>query len=493
MVFLEKKNENQAKKRSRKKVKRKRKVLKKIVKKKEAPQKSSNAGTWIVIALIVVAVAIYLMLTIPKEELVQEGDLLIAEVNKEKIYLSQINTDFERIPQMVRGQLTKEDVLNQTIGRILILSYGAEQDITVADEEVEAMFNDIKLMYDFDDDQLDQILSFQNITKDEYLDIIREEVLLNKILNLSVIETVEVTDEDALGYYEDNALVFNAAEGQIRGKRIIVETEEEAAEVIRRLDLGGDFADLASEVSIGPFADKGGEMGFFNELAVYPEVAEAAFELEVDEYTAPIETQFGYHIILRESDDVPFEMVEEDIRNKLLVERGRIKFQEFMDELRINAEIIYHNNIPEETGDAIEDLVPSVGIQTEEPEMEIEVMEPEIVVPEPTEPAPQEMPDDLVEEEIVVEEEVIEAPLGDDLASCLTNAGFVLYGADWSAEIQRLQEALGDDFANLDYKNCDENRNYCRDAGVIRYGTFVFEGEKYYSYDLADLAALAGC
>lgn len=85
---------------------------------------------------------------------------------------------------------------------------------------------------------------------------------------------------------------------EFNASHILVETEEEAEALIAELGEGADFAELAQERSIGPSGPNGGELGWFTAGMMVPTFEEAVFALSVGEVSAPVETQFGWHVIL---------------------------------------------------------------------------------------------------------------------------------------------------------------------------------------------------
>jgi len=96
---------------------------------------------------------------------------------------------------------------------------------------------------------------------------------------------------------------------EVEASHILVETEEEALEIIDELDDGADFAELAKEYSIDPgTAEDGGDVGFFSLGQLVGEFTEAAYSMEIDEVSEPVESDYGYHIIKvtdrRDVDDV---------------------------------------------------------------------------------------------------------------------------------------------------------------------------------------------
>jgi peptidyl-prolyl cis-trans isomerase C len=96
---------------------------------------------------------------------------------------------------------------------------------------------------------------------------------------------------DAVHGSTDPALEYNAS-------HILVDSEAEAEAIIDQLAEGADFAELAAELSIGPSGPNGGQLGWFGAGRMVPEFEDATMDLEVGEVSAPVQTQFGWHVIL---------------------------------------------------------------------------------------------------------------------------------------------------------------------------------------------------
>lgn len=121
--------------------------------------------------------------------------------------------------------------------------------------------------------------------------------------------------------YEQLKQSEDFAKEEIHARHILVNSEEEARQVIGELRGGADFAALAQEKSIGPSASSGGDLGFFTRDQMVPEFAEAAFALEVGQFSEnPVQTQFGWHVITvvdRRTSEPTFAETEPQLRQEL--------------------------------------------------------------------------------------------------------------------------------------------------------------------------------
>jgi len=104
------------------------------------------------------------------------------------------------------------------------------------------------------------------------------------------------TDDDVRAAYEARyqdgfgGVEYNAS-------HILVESKDEALDIKDQLDAGADFSDMAKEKSTGPSGPGGGSLGWFGEGRMVPEFEEAVKALEPGQISAPVATQFGWHLI----------------------------------------------------------------------------------------------------------------------------------------------------------------------------------------------------
>ncbi|HSM25162.1 MAG TPA: peptidylprolyl isomerase [Anaerolineaceae bacterium] len=117
------------------------------------------------------------------------------------------------------------------------------------------------------------------LNEEDIYDLYRTQIISQKVYDLMTADTPTIED-------------------QLWARHILVATEEEAQEVLNRLENGEDWAEIAAEVSTDDSnKDRGGDLGWFGRNRMVAEFETAAFELEVGEISAPVETTFGFHII----------------------------------------------------------------------------------------------------------------------------------------------------------------------------------------------------
>lgn len=109
---------------------------------------------------------------------------------------------------------------------------------------------------------------------------------------------------------QDAAQEYNAS-------HILVETEEAATAIKAEIEAGADFADTARERSTGPSGPNGGQLGWFGTGAMVPSFEAAVIALEVGEVSAPVQTQFGWHVIILNETRVQERPTLEEIRAEL--------------------------------------------------------------------------------------------------------------------------------------------------------------------------------
>jgi parvulin-like peptidyl-prolyl isomerase len=273
------------------------------------------------------AFAVLLLLLVGCGDASPGGDAA-ATVDGEPIPRSQLE-------EAVRGLTTdapeddREAAVAETQRQVLTLLIQARIIENLADaEDIEIDEADVEERYETDVEQaggeeaFEGMLAMQSFTLELYRD-----VLVPTQLRVDVMRQRLAGEEPP---YEARTV-----------RHILVETEDEATEILDELEGGADFAELAEERSIDTGSGaQGGELGEFGRGQMVPEFEEAVFTAEIGEVVGPVETQFGFHVIeVIERAEPDLEEVEEEIRVELAQARQGEVVQEWLTERRQEADI----------------------------------------------------------------------------------------------------------------------------------------------------------
>ena len=168
-----------------------------------------------------------------------------------------------------------------------------------------------------------------------------------------------VSKEKLQKYYNDNKAQFSEPK-KLQARHILIMVDEKASKedkekakakaeaLVKELDAAKDkkakFIELAKSKSEGPSGKSGGDLGWFELGRMVPEFSAAADKLEVGAYTtAPVKTQFGYHLIMldgkKEAAVKPFEVVEAQMRQQISGKEFADTMKAKTEELRKSAKI----------------------------------------------------------------------------------------------------------------------------------------------------------
>lgn len=232
----------------------------------------------------------------------------------------------------------KSDVLETLIITQIIAEEAAKNNIEIDEEEFQQIFeeNHLKLMEE--NEEYRKTIEDNNIDE-EFIKSQMKKDWLGYQYKVFYLDNLEITDETARTFYDENGDMFHVEE--IKARHILVDEEEEARDLIKRIEDGEDFAELAKAHSTEPGAEEsGGDLGYFGQdVNFVPEFKEAAFALEVGEVSEPVKTEFGYHVILVEDkieEHKDFEEVKEGIKYSL----RESDYQNHISEIYEKADIV---------------------------------------------------------------------------------------------------------------------------------------------------------
>jgi len=209
-------------------------------------------------------------------------------------------------------------------------------DVTVTDAQIATKVDEVKKQY-FAGDQAKFVkgLADQGYTVEALRDDIRSQLVTEGIY-AKVTKDVKVSDGELKSYYDENKTNYSVAESR-DVRHILVKTKAQADKLQSQLAGGADFAVLAKQSSLDPGSkNQGGKLTITRGQTVAP-FDKAAFSLKTNELSAPVKTQFGYHLIeplaaVKAGSVTPFAQVKAQIRSQLESERKDKAVNEWVTE-----------------------------------------------------------------------------------------------------------------------------------------------------------------
>lgn len=226
-------------------------------------------------------------------------------------------------------------ILSQLIRSSLLEQGAVGLDVTVTDADVDARLQEIIDSPQFGGQEaFDAFIAERGLSQEDVNTQIRDLVYQEKVQE-ALTADIEIPQDRIDAAFAEQA----AGGGNPRARHILVGTEEEAQDVLSRLEAGEDFGDLAAEVSTDPSAQENrGELGEIAPGQTVPEFEEALTAAAEGEVVGPVQTQFGFHVIERLAAPTQ-EEAEEQIREQLRSEEEAGVVEEWLLEQNAAAEV----------------------------------------------------------------------------------------------------------------------------------------------------------
>ena len=252
-------------------------------------------------------------------------DRIIAIVNDDVITLGDLNklvidrareleATYNFSPKEAREKAESErrNLLQQMIDQLILVYEARRQGITVTEPEIQEYLNAIKSQAGISsDEEFVKELRKQGYTLREYRDEVRKRIMADKLLTQELAGKTEVSDEEVERFYQEHKdQIKSASEEKIHLRHIFIKlpfsdeerrkAHERAVEAYKKLNSGEKFESVAQsysdskQIKLGSF--KAQELQMLN-----PDIYSAALKLKPGEYSKPIESPTGYHIIRLDS------------------------------------------------------------------------------------------------------------------------------------------------------------------------------------------------
>jgi peptidyl-prolyl cis-trans isomerase SurA len=232
--------------------------------------------------------------------------------------------------------------------------------IDVTEAQIDSAIEDVKKRNNLSDEALAKALASEGLDVKSYRDRLRRDFENHLLIVSKVQSRVKVSDDDVTGYYQSHPQEF-AGDEQVKLRLILLSVpagarpEDEARAkasgevVLARLAAGEDFSDLAKQVSQGPGAASGGDLGWVKKGTMPIDLERVAFLLTPGQNSGLIRAKTGWIILhadeRRTANAPPLDEVKERIREKLVNQQAETYHKQFIEELKRGA--IIELKIPE--------------------------------------------------------------------------------------------------------------------------------------------------
>jgi peptidyl-prolyl cis-trans isomerase C len=280
--------------------------------------------------------------------------------------IQKMAQQYQKLPPALRQTLEKQmrqQALQQLIAMLLLEQKAKEANIVVTDDELNQQISRITSAQNppMTIEQLKSVIEQQGYTFDRWKNEIRKQLTQLKLFKSQSFDNVQISEEDAKKYYDENPKEFETKE-QIRASHILIKPEiaegsteatpeakakakAKVEDLLKQIKDGADFAELAKANSDCPSSAGGGDLNFFGKGQMVPPFEKAAFALETGKVSDIVETRHGYHIIKvtdrKQASTTSFEQAKAGLIQRLKQKKQAGLINEYIDSLKAEANIVY--------------------------------------------------------------------------------------------------------------------------------------------------------
>ena len=289
-------------------------------------------------------------------------DRILVVVNDEIITEQDLRAAAEPLIAQYRATLTgaaleekvieiRQKVLDGLIDDRLVSSQAKKEKIQVDEKEVDEMMADVRKKFP-SQEVFETVLRQQGVSVAKLRERFRDQILGRRTIDLKVRSEITISPGEVRDYYDTHPDEFRAPE-KARVRQILVRVgeghrpSEEAEALVRSIldevQKGRSMEDLARRYSEAAEGPDGGDLGWVEKGQFVEHIDQEIFGLQINQVTAPIQTQLGYHLFRLEARKPPeirsFDQVRPRIESVLYRKKTAERLTLWLKELRTNAYI----------------------------------------------------------------------------------------------------------------------------------------------------------
>lgn len=247
----------------------------------------------------------------------------------------------------------KTDIVREYIVSVVTSDWARANSLIVHRKDLEKKINSIRANYP-DDLAFRRALAAQGISFDIWREKVRNSLLQRIVILHLLSQSKEPNDEELKAFYKVNKKHFER-EAQVRIRQILVDSKNNAERIYKELRNGKKLKDLAKQYSIGPEAQKEGDIGWLQKGTL--DIFDKAFDMRVGQKSRILKSSYGYHIFevtgKRPKKTLSFKNVKDRIKRTIMEKREQGIYSSWL-EGQIRSARVYKND----------KLISSISIET---------------------------------------------------------------------------------------------------------------------------------
>ncbi|MBT4375729.1 MAG: hypothetical protein HOD16_08595 [Nitrospina sp.] len=241
---------------------------------------------------------------------------VVAKVNGQDIYNNDILRQLKKtlknykdrgIPLTAEEEkITAKKLIENKIGRTLLLQKGNEINAHVSDEALDRKLRKVKSSFK-SDSIFEHELKNRKLTLDQYKKELKIDLLMQQVIDQEIEPKIKISEKDIQSFYEKNKEKFymdkkaRASVILVKAKRGNTKSEKSAQEkiesILEKIKNGSTFNEMATKYSQDSLAPKGGDLGYFTKNQIFGAFSSRAFDMKVNEVSSVFKTGLGFHIL----------------------------------------------------------------------------------------------------------------------------------------------------------------------------------------------------
>ncbi|MDY6914900.1 MAG: peptidylprolyl isomerase [Candidatus Cloacimonadota bacterium] len=281
--------------------------------------------------------------------------MIVATVNDYKISEQEFLAELKQVMQQMKleepTEEAKQRALEQLIDGILLLEEAKKSEIEVDKEQVENQILDYMLSFT-SEEEFWKTLQQNKIDMDTFREQTRNKLLIKKYIEKKFPPKDDIPAQKLKDVYLENKEAFRTQK-MVKASHILIrknghESYQRIKAIKEKIKSKEDFKEQAAKCSECPSCCKQGDLGYFTKGKMIPQFEKVAFSMEVNQISDPVETPFGYHIIMvtdkKESKTADFDEIKDALESRLKQIDSELQLIRHLKKLRMRSEIIVNRD-----------------------------------------------------------------------------------------------------------------------------------------------------